>query len=241
MPKQGPCQVLPKDLEPNLKGRSTVELPPQEPGHGAQCIGQTSRLGAEAPTTAFGWEKPLNTHTRRRTSLVWAGCGQQAAGPCCIGSPWVSLHFDHSVHNTTADEMGQHRVFALLTPWLWSLFVQLAGGSPRPTGCPTSSSRICRGDSSSDSTITLLGMLCQFRSSWRTPRRACSALMLNRCPLPKGSHTGHTETISLVGRSTALRHRSAPIAHPRVWGDGVERTRASSFNTAFACGMGHAR
>lgn len=34
--------------------------------------------GAEAHI-AFGWEKPLNTHTRRRTSLVWAGCNLQAA------------------------------------------------------------------------------------------------------------------------------------------------------------------
>jgi hypothetical protein len=75
-------------------------------------------------------------------------------------------HFDRSVHNTTADEMDQYRVCPalLLAPWLWSLFVQLAGGSPCPTGCPTSSSRICRGDSSLDSTMIPLCSVCSANS-----------------------------------------------------------------------------
>ena len=57
-------------------------------------------------TAAFGWEKPLNTHTCRRTSLVWAGCvRQQALALVEMGSPLLDLCMI-ALFNTTADEMG---------------------------------------------------------------------------------------------------------------------------------------
>jgi hypothetical protein len=86
-----PCLSL---GQPNLKGRSTVGLPPQEPGHGAQRIGQTSQQGlcAEAPTTA-AWLGETSEHSHLpQNQPGLGGVWTTSSGSFgWIGSPWISL------------------------------------------------------------------------------------------------------------------------------------------------------
>lgn len=134
-----------------------------------------------------------------------------------------------TLFNTTADEMGHRLRCVLPLPWRWSLFVQLAGGLPCQQVAPQASSRICRGNSSSRLSTSLLRFALPIQIQLAHAHRACSALMHNRRPLPKGlgphGQQSHWLVAPLPCGFTLHTH-----THTRrgVVGDGVERTRASN-------------
>ena len=97
--------------QPSLFGRPTVGLPPQGPGHGAQCIGQHNGVHM---LCLCGWEKPLNTHTRRRASLVWAGCECSPQGTlAALVAALVDTGCDSCALDHSAVALWAHWVCAL--------------------------------------------------------------------------------------------------------------------------------
>jgi hypothetical protein len=173
-----------------------------------------------------GWEKPLNTHTCLRTSLVWAGCVvtprlQLWLVGLCLFALCSGYHSSHSAfHNRGRDGLVCQGGWPVTLLWRWSLFVPLAGGSPRQQVAPQAT--LVSGAvmapwrrhfaSTSHCTPSVGSLLCQFRSSWHTPTGGMLCLDAQQMSLamPQGRAL-HTVTngISLVGRSTALRLRSS--------------------------------
>lgn len=193
---------------PNLEGRSTAGIAPHR--NQAMELNASDKHSSCAPQLgvtriAFCWEKPLNTHTRRRTSLVWAGCDSTSCSLGwwldCSASFGGSLSSQHSRSLCSTQPLaGWGVLWPLTLGRLWSLFVQQAGGlQPAHRYAPQAyTAHLVL--AIAPQTLRTLTLRCDSAVSFALPIQiqlahthgACSALMLNRCPLPAQGRRGLT-------------------------------------------------
>jgi hypothetical protein len=180
------CQ---RHRQPNLEGRSTVGLPPQGPGHGAQCIGQTARqrvVPATHHVTVCLWLGETSEHShspQNQPGLGGVWFTRPAAlvgGRLDLGSLCTQQY--RSVHNNrwtrcSSNRWGFHRG-CRSSPCFARHFGLCLSNWQEARSLPSNRlphrkawAHIWPGDSSARSlrNITRFRLLCQFRSSWRTP------------------------------------------------------------------------
>jgi hypothetical protein len=181
-----------------------------------------------------GWEKPLNTHTCLRTSLVWAGCVvtprlQLWLVGLCLFALCSGYHSSHSAfHNRGRDGLVCQGGWPVTLLWRWSLFVPLAGGSPRQQVAPQAtlvSGAVMapwrrHSASTSHCTPSVGSLLCQFRSSWHTP----TGHALPRCATDVPCHASregspHSHERNLAGWS--LHCLAASLFNGHTWSGGL--------------------